>query len=58
MLEFIQKIVTDIEIFGYSECFTHAHTYREQHTVARVISEITGMRVAVELNKGLVEVVL
>ena len=54
----MNNIVSDLELHGYSQCFTHAHTVREQHAIARTVSMRTGMRVAVELNVGLVEVVL
>jgi tRNA G26 N,N-dimethylase Trm1 len=55
---FIKSIVSEIKEHGYSKCFTHAHTIREQKEIAYVVSICTGMRIAVELNVGLVEVVL
>jgi hypothetical protein len=58
LLPFINTIISDIEQHGYAQCFTHAHTIREQHAIARTVTMRTGMRIAVELNVGLVEVVL
>jgi hypothetical protein len=58
LLPFINSIISDLELHGYTQCFTHAHTIREQHAIARTITMRTGMRIAVELNVGLVEVVL
>ena len=58
LLPFMNNIVSELELHGYSQCFTHAHTVREQHAIARTVSMRTGMRIAVELNVGLVEVVL
>jgi hypothetical protein len=58
LLPFINSIISDIELDGYAQCFTHAHTIREQHAIARTVTMRTGMRIAVELNVGLVEVVL
>lgn len=58
LIPFINSIISDLELHGYSQCFTHAHTIREQHAIARTITMRTGMRIAVELNVGLVEVVL